>query len=55
MLAIRRRVVAPVVRWEPKDLVWRGLTWQIEVRGLANTSEGLGARLAQGPLIKVRG
>ena len=25
---------------------WRGLTWQIEVRGLANRSEGLGAGLA---------
>ena len=23
-------------------LAWRGLTWQIEVRGLANRSEGLG-------------
>ena len=37
-----------------KDLMWRGLTWQIEVRGLANRSEGLGARLAKGTSIKVR-
>ena len=36
-------------------LAWRGLAWLIEVRGLANRSEGLGAGLAQALSIKVRG
>ena len=62
MFAIWRRAVAPVVRGAHNFLDWRGLAgpievrgWPIEVRGLANRSEGLGAGLAQGPVDKSEG
>ena len=42
MFAIWRRAVAPVVRGAHNFLDWRGLAWLIQVRALANRSEGSG-------------
>ena len=55
MFAIWRRAVAPVVRGAHNFLDWRGLAWLIEVRSLANGSEGLGGQAGWALSIKVKG